>query len=258
MKTVPVLAGMFCWHELITARTKDAVAFYKELLDGTAEAFPIPGGEYSLVKVEDQYVAGFSPAGDAHPTDVSSQWLSYVAVDDVDASAAVAVKAGGKIVTAPHDGGAGRAAIVCDRQGARHGLFKARAGATDGTNPSGHGSVGWIELFTDDVADAVDFYSRVFGWSIEKKEMPKAAVHVASVGASPIATIFPKMAQSKFTHNRWVPFFEFDSIEHAAKRARALGGQEVAEPADIPGVGRWSSVVDAVGAEVMFIEWGKK
>lgn len=258
MKKVQVLSGMFCWHELVTARSKDAAAFYKELLDGTVVSFPIPTGEYSIVQVEKEFVAGFSPAAPSHPTDVPSQWLSYVAVDDVDASAKAVEKAGGSIVTAPHDGGAGRAAIVRDRQGARHGLFKGREGATDGTNPTGHGSVGWIELLTDDVEDAADFYKSVFGWNIERKEMPKAAVHVASVGANKIATIFPKIAQSKFAHNRWVPFFEFDSIEHAAKRSRALGGEVTAEPADIPGVGRWASVVDAVGAEVHFIEWMKR
>lgn len=249
---------MFCWHELVTAALEEAVTFYKELLGGTVESFPTPLGAYTLVTVEGQHVAGIHPAHPSHPTDAPSQWLSYVAVDDVDAAARAAERARGVVVTAPHDGGAGRAAIVRDRQGALHGLFTARPGATDGTNPSGHGAVGWSELLTSDVADAADFYASVLGWKVIEKEMGPQCIHLAHVGDSPIATILPRPAEDTLPHSRWCPYFEFESVENAVKRSRALGGREAASPMDVPGVGRWSPVIDAVGAEVAFIEWVKR
>ncbi len=78
------------------------------------------------------------------------RWSSYVAVDDVDASASQAKKDGGNIHRAPDDiPGVGRFATISDPQGATLALFKPSASAEAKGQPAapgtpGHG--GWHEL----------------------------------------------------------------------------------------------------------------
>jgi len=54
-----------------------------------------------------------------------AQWLGYVTVEDVDATAAKAAKLGGLIAMPPFDvPDVGRIAVLKDPQGAAIGLFK--------------------------------------------------------------------------------------------------------------------------------------
>ncbi len=249
---------MFCWHELVTAHTAQAAEFYREILGGTVQAFPMPAGEYAVLHVDGAAVAGFQPANAAHPMDAPSQWLSYVAVDDVDATCARATDAGATIVTAPHDMPIGRAAIMRDPQGARLALFRGNPDATDGTNPCGPGAVCWMELETRDVAAASAFYARVLGWTIAEQKMPFGDVHVARVGKEAVCSICQPGAGDTAKHSRWVPYFEIASVDSAAKRIRALGGRECTVPMDLPSLGRWFPAIDSVGAEVALMELERK
>ena len=72
-------------------------------------------------------------------------WIGYVAVDDVDASAAQVTKAGGAVHRAPADiPGVGRFAIVADPQGAVLALFKGASEAEPEPAPPGTpGHAGW-------------------------------------------------------------------------------------------------------------------
>jgi predicted enzyme related to lactoylglutathione lyase len=148
----------------------------------------------------------------------------------------------------------GRGAFIRDPQGARLGLFCAKPGATDGTNPTGAGAPCWMELLTSDVPAAVAFYTAVLGWSIVEQVFPFGTVHVAQAGPTHVCSIFPRPARDRLAHNRWYPYFQVANIEHAHKRLHALGGMEAAPLMPIPTVGRWFPASDAVGAEVAFME----
>jgi predicted enzyme related to lactoylglutathione lyase len=58
------------------------------------------------------------------PAGVSSFWMIYFNVDDVDATAQAIAQAGGAVTVGPDDYFGGRFAIVSDPQGATFGLFK--------------------------------------------------------------------------------------------------------------------------------------
>lgn len=258
MKTTPVTPGMFCWHELVTTRTQEAAAFYKEMLGGEVAEFPAAGGQYAVLTVDGAAVAGFQPANASHPTDVPSQWLAYVAVADVDATCAKVIAAGGSVATAPHDSPMGRGAFIRDPQGARIGLFCAKPGATDGTNPCGPGAPCWMELLTSDVPAAAAFYATVLGWNIVEQVFPFGTVHVAQAGPTHVCSLFPRPANDRLTHNRWYPYFQVASVDQAHKRVRALGGMEASAVMPLPSIGRWFPAADAVGAEVAFMEFEER
>lgn len=111
--------GTFCWNELTTSKVEPAKRFYTETLGWTFDGMPMPNGTYWLAKSGDQMAAGIF---DTSGTDMESMpefWLSYIAVDDVDARVAKAKKAGASVVREPFDvPGVGRIAILKQPNGA--------------------------------------------------------------------------------------------------------------------------------------------
>lgn len=116
--------GTFCWEELMTQDPEAAVKFYTGLYGWTTQEQDMgPMGKYTLLYRGDQQTGGImkNPYGDP----AVSYWLSYVVVDDVDASAAKAEKLGGKILVPPMDiPNVGRFSTVSDPSGAAFALFK--------------------------------------------------------------------------------------------------------------------------------------
>ena len=112
--------GEFCWNELLTSDVAGATKFYAGLFGWQAEEFP--GMEYTLFKKEGAKMAGMMLK--KHPQ-MPTQWLSYVAVESVDASAAKVGKLGGKVIVPPFDvPTVGRIAVLQDPQGASIALFQ--------------------------------------------------------------------------------------------------------------------------------------
>ena len=122
--------GTFYWNELMTRDAEKAKAFYGATLGWTFEAMPMPeGGTYWMAKVGDKPAAGiFTMAGD-HFDGIPEHWFAYIAVDDVDARATQAEKAGGKILRPAFDvSGIGRIVILEDSNGAAMGWMTPAAG----------------------------------------------------------------------------------------------------------------------------------
>jgi len=115
--------GFFCWEELLTTDPKRMLGFYGEVFGWTNEAMEMPMGTYFVLKSGDAPVGGVMqmPPGVAAPP----HWLSYVAANDVDKTAAKAAKLGGKQHVAPTDiPDIGRFSVLADPQGAEFALYK--------------------------------------------------------------------------------------------------------------------------------------
>ena len=111
--------GRFSWNELVTTDVAGATAFYSSLLGWTTSAF---SPEYSLFNKEGQGVGGLMKTPQPG---MPAQWVAYITVEDVDATAAKAVELGGKIVLSPLDvPNVGRIAVLLDPQNAPIGIFK--------------------------------------------------------------------------------------------------------------------------------------
>jgi uncharacterized protein len=113
--------GRFAWNELVTKNVPAAKKFYGGLFGWKTKPFG-KGGGYTLF-MRDKDMAGglMKNPKPGRP----SQWVPYVIVKDVDASAKKAAKIGGQVVLQPTDiPTVGRIAVVCDPQGAVIGLFK--------------------------------------------------------------------------------------------------------------------------------------
>jgi uncharacterized protein len=113
--------GKFCWNELVTTNVAGAKKFYGGLLGWKSKPFGNAQGYTIIMKGRDMVgglMKGPKPGCPA-------QWVPYVIVDDVEATAKKAKKLRGKVVMAPFDvPTVGRIAVLVDPQGAVVGILK--------------------------------------------------------------------------------------------------------------------------------------
>jgi len=111
--------GTFYWNELNTHDAEAAKTFYGETLGWTFEGMPTPAGTYWIARAGETMVGGIFPMEAPHFATVPDHWLSYIAVDDVDARLKKITGAGGQVAREPMDiPDVGRFALVKDATGA--------------------------------------------------------------------------------------------------------------------------------------------
>jgi uncharacterized protein len=113
--------GTFYWNELMTRDVEGAKKFYADTLGWSYDAMPMPGGggTYWLAMTGGEPVGGILDISGPEFGQVPESWMSYIAVDDVDARVAKAVKAGAKLMKPMFDvPGVGRIAILMQPDGA--------------------------------------------------------------------------------------------------------------------------------------------
>jgi predicted enzyme related to lactoylglutathione lyase len=112
--------GIFCWNELMTRDVDRAKRFYESTIGWSFQVMPMAdGGTYWCAMQGGKPVAGVfaltSPAYDGVP----ESWMSYLAVDDVDARVEKALKVGAQLMKPIFDvPGVGRIAILREPGGA--------------------------------------------------------------------------------------------------------------------------------------------
>jgi uncharacterized protein len=111
--------GSFYWNELMTRDVEQAKRFYRSSIGWTFEPMPMPNGTYWVAKMDDKPVAGIFPLSGPEFEGVPESWMSYLAVDDVDARLETAKAAGAKVMREPFDvPDVGRIAIIKEPGGA--------------------------------------------------------------------------------------------------------------------------------------------
>jgi predicted enzyme related to lactoylglutathione lyase len=112
--------GHFHWNELLARDVERAKKFYAETLGWTFLPLPTDHGDmYWVARLGDTPVAGLFPTDRPDFEDVPERWMSYIAVDDVDARVKKAVAAGAKLMRPIFDvKGVGRIAILTEPGGA--------------------------------------------------------------------------------------------------------------------------------------------
>lgn len=114
------MANPFCHVELNTTDMKKAKDFYSKLFDWKLEE--MPGANYTMIKVGEGTGGGMMP----NPVPgAPSFWLSYVLVDDIDASTKKAKSLGGQVMKDVTEvSGYGRFSVIVDPTGAAFALWK--------------------------------------------------------------------------------------------------------------------------------------
>jgi predicted enzyme related to lactoylglutathione lyase len=231
--------GKFVWYELMTTDTAAAEVFYIGVIGWSAADAGMPDKPYTIFSAGETQVAGLMALPEsAASAGARPGWIGYVAVNDVDANAAKAARAGGIVRYAPDDiPGVGRFAVIADPQGAVFALFKGLCEEPPGqpATQGVPGHSGWRELHAADREAAFGFYSGLFGWT-KADQMDMGAMGIYQMFACDGETLGGMMTKPEAGPPPfWIYYFHVESIVAAAERVRANGGQVFNGPMEVPG-----------------------
>ncbi|ESA33980.1 glyoxalase bleomycin resistance protein dioxygenase [Leptolyngbya sp. Heron Island J] len=240
--------GRVVWHDLITHDVARAKRFYADLLgweyqiEHASDFVWKPGeADYPLIFANGQAHGGLVDVGE----DISSYWIAYVMVEDVDTVTTKAKTLGALIEREPFDTpGVGRGAVHRDPQGAIISPFCPSYGF-----PAPDGIFLWDELITDDVESAQRFYSELFAWhvtDIDVGQMSRSSVfkcvnHTDVVGVT--THLFDEIGFSA-----WISYLATNDVDATLVKAKMLGASVIMEGTDMPKLGRCAILVDPTGA----------
>lgn len=113
-----------------------------------------------------------------------------------------------------------------------------------------HGTFGWCELMTTDVAAATEFYRAAIGWSAKEAGIAGRHYIVLSAGEVSVAGAMeiPQATREAGMRPGWIGYIMVDDVDEIAMRLREGGGTIHRPAEDIPGVGRFAVVSDPQGA----------
>lgn len=238
--------GQFCWADLATTDVEAAKSFYGSLFGWEAEDMPVPGGAYSMQRLEGRDVAAIAPQPpQQREAGVPPVWNNYVSVQSADASAQRAGELGATVHAPPFDVmEAGRMAVVQDPQGAFFMLWEARDhfGARSVNGP---GKLSWNELSSPDMDASRDFYGQLFGWTFEPLEGGPGPYFVIRNGEQGNGGL--RELQEPGVPPHWLAYFGARDVDPALARIEELGGGRMAGPFPIP-TGQIAVVHDPQGA----------
>lgn len=109
-----------------------------------------------------------------------------------------------------------------------------------------YGQFVWRELGTSDVPAALEFYRALFGWRIEKSPMPDMAYWLCWAGEHQVAGVMQMPPDAPRPY--WLPSVSVPDVDRASAAATEHGARLAVPPTPIPGIGRFSVVVDPQGA----------
>lgn len=118
--------GTIHWNEFNTHKMDVAKAYFAEVHGWEFDDMPMEDGtSYGLARAGEKVVAGIFDMSNMEGMEkLPSHWMTYFAVNDVDATAAKTEELGGCVIRAPFDvEGVGRFAILQDPSGGVHGAI---------------------------------------------------------------------------------------------------------------------------------------
>lgn len=241
--------GRFVWFDLMTTDVAAASKFYGSLLGWKTEEFDMgPAGKYQMIKAGTQGVGGFMQLDKKQP--VPSHWIAYMSTDDVDKTTARAKELGAKVHMPPTDiPNVGRFSVVADAQGAVFSPFKSSQPDMPEPEIPAVGTFCWSEAMTTDPAAAAKFYSDLFGYTVEEKDMgPMGTYRLLNRGARQTAGVMKKPDASPVS--MWLHYIAVADVDASTRNAKEIGAQVHMPPMDIPGIGRFSVLGDPTGATI--------
>jgi predicted enzyme related to lactoylglutathione lyase len=102
-----------------------------------------------------------------------------------------------------------------------------------------------LELHTGNLPRACAFYTRLFGWPVERVDVGRGSYLALGLGDG----IEGGVVERETERALWLPYVEVADVAEATNHARRLGASVLLEPREGPA--GWRSVVSApAGAEI--------
>lgn len=113
------------------------------------------------------------------------------------------------------------------------------------------GMFGWNELITSDIEGAKKFYSEVFGWTTEKKNIaPGWDYHMFKNGETMVGGMFGITPEMGPMPSHWLAYVMSEDIDADVAKATAAGGRIIKDKMVVPEVGCLAIIQDPQGAVI--------
>ncbi len=120
------------------------------------------------------------------------------------------------------------------------------------------GTVCWAELGTTDPAAVRSFYQALFGWGANEVRMEWATYTLLQKEGHDVGGLYELQDEQKAQHvpPHWMLYTAVKDVDATVAKAQSNGGTIVAEPMDIPNVGRMAVLQDPEGATFAVMQPG--
>ncbi|WP_375758557.1 VOC family protein [Corallococcus exercitus] len=245
MREGRAILGRVVWRELTTPEPEKAKAFYADLFGWTYEE-AAPGAGTTL------RLAG-QPLGairQAQRVGFGTGWVSFVSVDNVDASVVIASADGGGALPGLREvPGLGRVARVVDYAEAMLAAVKSPPG-TPVPPKAEVGAFCWETLITPDVARAKEFYGKVFGWRMQSAADGSTVFAADSTPAGQVASA----EESPDARQHWRTHLRVENLDATREHAVRLGAKVLVPRRAGPAGGSLAVLTDPTGVEFGLLE----
>ena len=119
------------------------------------------------------------------------------------------------------------------------------------------GEICWRELATKDLAKAMDFYSQLFGWSLQQTKvtpMDYKEIIIDDVAYGGMMEINESWGEN-LPPSHWNCYISVDNADETSEKIKNEGGSIKHGPFDAPGVGRIALAADPSGAPFAIIQF---
>ncbi|UHA72509.1 VOC family protein [Paenibacillus sp. 481] len=250
-------AGEFCWLDIKTCNMASVQTFYKDVLNWRYQQESWPHRLYPTIYAGNDQVGGFTDLNSpAFPPGTKPHISVYVAVNHVDQTVARVEQAGGNLLLEPFDlGDFGRMATIQDSAGAVLSIWESRRFKGMNVNLNREGAPFSFELMTTDLACSIEFYTKVFNWTVEiKHEETLASAEVRHEGKK-VGSM--KEASLETGETEWRVCYTVKHLEKAVEKAQSWGAKVITNARKIP-AGRIVVITDPDGNAISFIELEKQ
>ena len=243
--------GRFCWYDLMTPDPGAAEGFYKEIAGWGTDISQASEMPYTM------FTNGGKPLGgvmqlpeEARAQGAPPHWLAYIAVPDVHETTAKAKALGAHTYVEPQEiPNVGSFAVLADPQGAVFAVFASAEEVPGHDEPPTKGEFSWHELATTDHEAAFDFYADLVGWQkTDAMDMGEMGIYqMYGAGSSTLGGMFNKPAEMPAPPH-WLYYISVDDVNAAVEKVKALGGQILNGPMEVPGGDMIAQCMDPQGA----------
>lgn len=114
-----------------------------------------------------------------------------------------------------------------------------------------------VELHSNDLKKARDFYSKLFDWKLEDMPMPGSGTYTM-IGVGEGTGGGMMVNEVKGTPSHWLAYVLVNDLTAATKKAKQLGAQVVVDATPVTDMGAFSIIVDPSGAALGLWETKRK
>jgi predicted enzyme related to lactoylglutathione lyase len=252
--------GKVVWRDLLTNTPDETRRFYGELFGWEFEK---PGinigvggaGTYTLIRHKGRLIGGIVDTVALGKSDNISQWVTTMAVTDIETAVDRVVDAGGIVMSPPESiGSRGRMALVEDPTGALFAMLQTSEGDPPDHEPDHNGWL-WDELWTNDVGKATDFYREVVGFQHTDHDIDDSDndYRVLKMNDTPRAGVLPNPFEGE--RPVWVNYLRVEDPSAITARVESLGGKILVESQERPIGGEVAFIAGPSGAGVALQTW---